>query len=289
MPDCIRCEIDDDGVATVRINRPHKSVNALNEAMRRELSDAIAHVSAANGVIGIILASDKPTTFLAGADLAELQSLNRTQLDEFVREGQQLLDRIEQLKVPTVAAINGHCLGGGLELALACRCRVVADLPQLLIGLPEVALALIPAWGGTVRLPQLIGLQQAAPLILTGAKLSPREALDAGIVDSIVQSDQLMAAARALVSDRDARHSSRQAARCEANSGLSDFEAIEIAKEEAFKHEDLPLGAIDRLAWVLTRGAADPLQGFAAEHEVFLDLMERPESRERLSKFATRK
>src|SRR6476660_6599715 len=98
MPDYIRCEIDGDGVATVRMNRPDKSVNAMNAPMRREFLEVVTRLSTNNAVRGIIFVSDKPTTFLAGADLAELQSLDHAQVEAFVREGQLLLDRIEQLR-----------------------------------------------------------------------------------------------------------------------------------------------------------------------------------------------
>src|SRR5205085_11831796 len=116
--------------------------------------------------------------------------------------GQSIFDRIARLTMPTVAAINGDCLGGGMELALACQMRVIVDDSSLSIGLPEVKLGLIPAWGGTTRLPRLIGLTRALPILLAGQTMSPRKALRRGLVDEVVRPEALVSAARRLVMTR---------------------------------------------------------------------------------------
>ena len=110
---------------------------------------------------GVIFTSAKPRNFIAGADLFEIKKMTPAQAGQYLADGQTLYSRIENLPCPTVAAINGDCLGGGLELALACRSRVTADESWINIGLPEVKLGIVPGWGGTVRLPRLIGLTDA--------------------------------------------------------------------------------------------------------------------------------
>jgi 3-hydroxyacyl-CoA dehydrogenase/enoyl-CoA hydratase/3-hydroxybutyryl-CoA epimerase len=145
---------------------------------------------------GVVFASAKPRNFVAGADLFEIRAMDDAALDEYLRKGQEIYDRIASLPMPTVAAINGDCLGGGLELALACKSRVAVNEPQIQIGLPETKLGLIPGWGGTIRLPRLIGVAPALKLMLAGKSLSPSDALSAAIVDEVVQRDQLLSLAR---------------------------------------------------------------------------------------------
>ena len=127
---------------------------------------------------GVVLRSGKPDGFIAGADIKDFTAIRSAlEAETLSREGQALLDRLEALPVPVVAAIHGPCLGGGLEVALACRYRVASDDPKTVLGLPEVMLGLIPGAGGTQRLPRLIGLRAALDLILTGRSLKAPRAL----------------------------------------------------------------------------------------------------------------
>jgi 3-hydroxyacyl-CoA dehydrogenase/enoyl-CoA hydratase/3-hydroxybutyryl-CoA epimerase len=194
----VRWELDADRVMHVWFDAPEKSVNTLSVATWQGLDAAVREIETARPV-GVIFASAKPRSFIVGADLFELQAMADAQLDEYLVRGQRILDRIAALPIPTVAAINGDALGGGLELALACRFRVAADDPRAKLGLPEITLGLVPGWGGTLRLPRLLGLEPALALLLAGKPIPPGEAQAIGLVDRIVPRVQLDAAATGLV------------------------------------------------------------------------------------------
>ena len=133
--------------------------------------------------------------------------MQREQVLKFLADGQQIFQRINRLPMPSVAAISGDCLGGGMELALACTYRVAAGETNFSIGLPEVKLGILPGWGGTTRLPRLIGLTHALPLLIAGKTLPPRKALKAGIVDEVVRPEALLAACkRILLAHASPRH-----------------------------------------------------------------------------------
>ena len=161
-----------------------------------ELNDLVSQV-ATSGARAVVIRSGKDGGFVAGADITEFSGFRDVeQAYRLVRTGQQVFDRIEALPVPTVAAIHGFALGGGLELALACDYRVGADDGKLNLGLPEVMLGLHPGFGGTVRTPQLIGAPAALDLLLTGKSLRAEEALKLGLVDRLVPREKLADAAR---------------------------------------------------------------------------------------------
>lgn len=198
MQPTLRILTDADGLATMWMDTPGKSVNTCAPQFFADLAEALAGIER-DRPAGLILASAKPRSFNAGLDLFALRAMTPDQVRELVTLGQHLVDRLAGLPLPTVAAINGDCLGGGFELALACRYRVAADEPSLSIGLPEIKLGLIPGWGGTTRLPRTIGLRQALPILLAGKILPPRKAERAGLVDEIVRPEALLAAARRVV------------------------------------------------------------------------------------------
>jgi len=193
----VRWELDADGVLRVWFDVPEKSVNTLSAAAWDGLDAAVREIETVRPA-GVVFASAKPRSFIAGADLHELESFTDGQLDAHLARGQRILDRIAALPLPTVAAINGDALGGGLELPLACRFRVAVDDPGVNIGLPETTLGLVPGWGGTIRLPRLLGLEPALSLMLPGRSISPREALEKGLVDRLVPRDELHAEAKRL-------------------------------------------------------------------------------------------
>lgn len=195
MPPSVRCQRDAGGVATVWFDVPDKSVNAVSSAVLAEL-DAVLRDLEADPPAGVIVASAKPGTFIVGGDLFEIRDATEPALDAFLALGQRLCDRIAALGVATVAAISGDALGGGYELALACRHRVAADDPRIRIGLPETAIGIVPGWGGTLRLPRLVGLEPGLNLLTTGRTVGPQEALALGMVDEVVEADGLLAAAR---------------------------------------------------------------------------------------------
>ncbi len=195
----------EENIATITFDLPGKPVNAIGSAFLRELNVALDQVEREKPA-GVIFASGKSGNFIAGADLFEIKNLDSAGIENFLAEGQNTFGRIADLPMPTAAALNGDALGGGLELALACTYRVAADEPSINLGLPEVKLGILPGWGGTSRLPRLIGLTNALPLILAGKMLSPRKAQKEGIVDELVRPEVLLTACRRLLSDEAARH-----------------------------------------------------------------------------------
>ncbi|WP_428939433.1 3-hydroxyacyl-CoA dehydrogenase NAD-binding domain-containing protein [Fontivita pretiosa] len=195
MATTLRVSIDPDRVMTITFDLPDRLINTLSSLVLRELDEAI-QAAEKTAPRGIIFASAKNRSFLVGADLLELRQFTRHQLDEYLAIGQTLFTRIARLKLPTVAAINGDVLGGGLELALACGSRIAADDRAYAIGLPEVRLGLIPAFGATVRLPRLIGLTPALTLMTEGHTINSAEALRIGLFDQLVPRQQLLIAAR---------------------------------------------------------------------------------------------
>jgi 3-hydroxyacyl-CoA dehydrogenase / enoyl-CoA hydratase / 3-hydroxybutyryl-CoA epimerase len=185
-------------VAWLTFDKPGASANSLSRAAMEELDERLGEVTRA-GPLGLVIVSGK-SGFIAGADVSEFGQVRTP--DEAVpsiRAAHGVLQRLEDLPFPTVAAINGYCLGGGLELALACRHRICADDPKVTLGLPEVMLGIHPGFGGTVRAVQLLGVATAMDMMLTGKNLRPDKALKAGLVDRVVPATQLRDAARQLV------------------------------------------------------------------------------------------
>jgi len=192
-------EVDADGIATVSWDLPGRPVNILSMESRLEFVGAIERAIADPAVKGILITSAKKE-FIAGADLTLLQTLRgqpAAAIIERLRPMRDLLRRMETSGKPVVAAMNGTALGGGLEICLACHRRIAADRPDTVYGLPEVGLGLLPGAGGTQRLPRLIGIKAALPLLLEGTRITAARARDLGIIDELVPPDELIAAARA--------------------------------------------------------------------------------------------
>src|SRR5438270_2598727 len=193
----IQREVDADRVCLLTFDRPESGANIFDAATMSELSEHIDAIERDESLRGIIIRSAKKSIFIAGADLNTLLVQAQTgELRDFIAEGQRVFNRIAALKIPTVAAIHGACAGGGYEVTLACDWRVASDDPATRIGLPETTLGLIPAWGGSTRLPRLIGAERAAEVILKGKLYSAQDALKLGLVDETVPREQLLEAAR---------------------------------------------------------------------------------------------
>lgn len=189
-----------DNIAVVTIDVPGEKINTLKASFGPEVHAMIKQVRDNNILQGLVFISGKPDNFIAGADInmiAGCQSAQQAQA--LARHGQQIMAEISALPIPVVAAIHGACLGGGLELALACQTRICTDDDKTRLGLPEVQLGLLPGSGGTQRLPRLIGVSNALELILTGKQLRPRQALKLGLVDEVVPHSILLNAAIELV------------------------------------------------------------------------------------------
>lgn len=185
-----------DRIATITVNRPEK-LNALNDATIAELGVAIDEATARDDVAGVLL-TGAGRAFVAGADIAELQSQSPLEAQRRARAGQAIFRRFETSPKPTVAAINGFALGGGCELAMACHMRLASVKAKL--GQPEVKLGIVPGYGGTQRLPRLVGRGAALRLLLTGDMIDAAEAHRLGLVDQVTSPETLIETARTLLS-----------------------------------------------------------------------------------------
>ena len=193
----IQREIGDDHICVLTFDRPDSGANIFDAATLEELNEHLDAIEKDASLRGLIIASAKKSIFVAGADLkALLQAAKTGEMRGFIERGQQVFNRLADLRIPTVAAIHGASAGGGYEVALACDYRVASDDPSTRIGLPETSLGLLPAWGGCTRLPRLIGAEKAAEVILKGKLYSAREALKVGLVDEIAPRDQALNGAR---------------------------------------------------------------------------------------------
>jgi 3-hydroxyacyl-CoA dehydrogenase/enoyl-CoA hydratase/3-hydroxybutyryl-CoA epimerase len=199
----IRREVGDDHICVLTFDRPESGANIFDAATLDELNEHLDFVENDASLRGLIIASAKRSIFVAGADLKTLlQQARSGDLRAFIAHGQRVLNRLAELKIPTVAAIHGASAGGGYEVSLACAYRIASDDPATRIGLPETTLGLIPAWGGCTRLPRLIGIEKAAEVIAKGKLYSAQEALKLGLVDEIVPRNRLLDAARKNLSGR---------------------------------------------------------------------------------------
>ena len=185
-PSTLSMEVDND-VLVVTIDQPNSPVNTLSTALAAEFEGLFLKIDDDPLIKGVVLISGKAENFIAGADVDQFPQIKSAgEAERIARMGQDLLHRMENLRVPAVAAIHGACLGGGLETALACRYRVCTDHPKTMFALPEVQLGLIPGMGGTQRLPKRVGLQAGLDMILTGRNVRAKKALQLGLVDEMV-------------------------------------------------------------------------------------------------------
>jgi enoyl-CoA hydratase len=185
-----------DGICRITVNRPDK-LNALNAIVIAELGDAVTRIETDSAVRGVIVTGAGSKAFVAGADINELTEQGATGGRARSVLGQQVFRRLEQCGKPVIAAVNGFALGGGCELAMACHLRVASE--QAKFGQPEVKLGIAPGYGGTVRLPRLIGRARALELLLTGEMIDAQEALRIGLVNRVVPADRLLSETETLV------------------------------------------------------------------------------------------
>ena len=180
----------ENGIGQITINRPSK-LNALNAATIQELHNALESMENDENTRAIIITGEGEKAFVAGADIAEFANFSVQEGAQLAAQGQELLfDFVENMRTPTVAAINGFALGGGLELAMACHFRIASDTAKM--GLPEVSLGVIPGYGGTQRLPQLVGKGRAMDMIMTAGMISAEEAFRMGLVNHVVTQAELL-------------------------------------------------------------------------------------------------
>jgi len=219
-----------EGVATLTFNRPD-ALNALSSSVLEELDTAVDRIESDAAIHGAIV-TGAGRAFVAGADISEIAKLDRSSGLDFARRGQGVFSRIEALPKPVVAAVNGFALGGGCEVAMACHVRVASTRARF--GQPEVKLGIIPGFGGTQRLPRLVGRGTAAKLILSGRPISAEEALRIGLVDEVAEPEALLERCEALLKEILANGPGALAAALAAIRGGSDLpldDALELEAE----------------------------------------------------------
>ncbi len=234
-------------IAYITLNRP-TVLNALNRATLGELLCAFDAAAADPAVLGVIL-SGAGKAFAAGADIGELSAIDAVEAQRFTALGQQVFDRIERLGKPVVAAVNGYALGGGCELAMACTLRIAAT--PAAFGQPEVRLGVIPGFGGTQRLPRLVGVGRALQLILTAAPIDAQEAWRIGLVNEVVESAGLKQRAEAILAE------------IIGNAPL----AVRLASESVLRGLDMPLDdglALEGALFAVCAASEDKHEGTTA-------------------------
>ena len=185
----------DDGVAVITINRP-KALNALNSAVMADFTDLLPKIAVDEAVKVVIITGSGEKSFVAGADITEMQKMSAIEGRNWGKLGQAVFDKVEKLPQPVIAAVNGFALGGGCELSMACDIRIAAE--NALFGQPEVGLGITPGFGGTQRLSRLVGKGIAKELIFTATNIDAQEAYRIGLVNKVVPAAELMAAAQKL-------------------------------------------------------------------------------------------
>lgn len=275
--------INDDNIAIISIDVVGEKMNTLRAEFGEEMTTLLNDLEKNNALSGIVFISGKPDNFIAGADITMLDSCETA--DDVLTistMGQQIFDRIEAIKIPVVAAINGPCLGGGLELAMACHARVCTDSPKTVLGLPEVQLGLLPGSGGTQRLPALVGIAKSLDLMLTGKQLRAKDAKKVGLVDDVVPSVILLDVALKLATKRipkrvlkiDKINKVLQATAVGRNVIFNQAEKSVLAKTKG--HYPAPLKIID---CVRTGVNNNRKSGLATEAKHFSDLVMTEESK----------
>ena len=237
-----------DGIATLTFNRP-KALNALNTVLLNELADALDSIGKDQSIRVLILTGAGEKSFIAGADITEIATLSPLAAKKFAQFGQDIISKLQGLPIPVIAAVNGFALGGGCEMALACDFIYASE--KALFGLPEINLGIIPGFGGTQRLPRLIGANRAKEMIFTGKHLSAAEAREIGLVNRIFAPGELMTAAT-------------ETARLIATKGKASLGAAKQTVNQGLQ-ADLVTGlAIERDAFALTLANVDAKEGTGA-------------------------
>ncbi|REL30157.1 fatty acid oxidation complex subunit alpha FadJ [Thalassotalea euphylliae] len=189
----------ENGIAHLIMDVPGETMNTLKAEFSEQVTEMLKEIKDDSSITGVVIVSGKADSFVAGADINMLASCTTAEeATTLSRQGQMVFDQMEKFPKPIIAAINGPCLGGGLELAMACHARICSDSPKTALGVPEVQLGLLPGGGGTQRLPKLVGIQKSLDMMLTGKQLRAKQALKAGLVDDVVPNTILVATAEKL-------------------------------------------------------------------------------------------
>lgn len=291
-------ETDSNHVVWLGMDRKDASVNTIHDAVLDELNSILHEISQQTDTIGLIIYSKKQKGFIAGADVNSFSELNKPEKAvDFLRKGQTVFSRLEALPIPTVAMIDGFCMGGGLELALACDYRLATDGKDTRLGLPEIMLGIHPGWGGMVRLPRLIGgFKALSQVILTGAPLSASRAKQLGFVDDVVPLRQLKRAALYFIQHRPEKHKPNF---IDALSNYSFSRRLlaklmrhQVSKKVRQEHYPAPFAVIDlwEKDWSMSERAylkeADSVEDLITKNQTAGNLIRAFLLRERLKSFA---
>jgi 3-hydroxyacyl-CoA dehydrogenase/enoyl-CoA hydratase/3-hydroxybutyryl-CoA epimerase len=288
----LRLTLDTRGVATVTFDVQGAPLNVFTDEVFVDLRSAVEELER-TPPRAVVFRSAKPSGFMAGADVHRIQRIEtEAEVRAVLAAGHELFARIERLQFPTIAVIHGPCLGGGLEFALACRYRIARDDAQTKIGLPEVLLGLIPGWGGTQRLPRVVGLQRALGMILEGSTLSAPKALAAGLVDRIAPPDDFDTAVNEFIEQRLIGRSARKPSRGLMATVLEGtWPGRKIVFRTARKRiakrvRDYP--ALPAALRAIEAGFGRPDLGFTAERDEFVGVVFTPTARNLLELFLQR-
>ena len=292
---CFDVRVDHRNVAMIGLNVPRRPLNVLDQTAMKELKSIVAELESRPDIRLVVFRSDKESGFLAGADVSVIAGIESPEeAISLLREGQELFARIERLPMPTLAVIHGPCLGGGLEWALACTHRVARENSSTQIGLPEIKLGLIPGWGGTQRLPKLIGLTESLPMILQAKHRGAKEAERIGLVDQSIPPDTWDADVERFITailDRHRRISVRRK-RMWMNR-LLDSNPVgraivfrNVRKRVRMKAKQFP--ALESAIRAIAASYSPRFDGFAVERDAFAKLIPTPTCRRLLELFFAR-
>lgn len=284
MENAFQFEEIDNHIAILTFDQPGSKVNTLSGQVFEELAEQVEQLRGREDVRGLLLRSGKPGQFIAGANLKELAGLahiTKKEVAAFVARAHELFDRISELPWPTVALIDGPCLGGGTELALATDYRIASNHPKTRFGLPEVTLGIIPSWGGTQRLVRLINVSEAVEMICSGEPIAAAKAATLGLVSDVVSADHLVEEGRRLIEDvQESRAWEKERQRRQRPIELSSDQLSEIlasaesgVMRKTKGHYPAPLAALR----TIREGGALPLaEGLKVEQSAAVELMGTP-------------
>ena len=276
------------GIALLTLDVPDASVNVLSSALMQKLDKLVAQLETENDLTAVVLLSNKASGFVAGADISEIENVSDPEVGaELARNGQRIFTRLEKLRVPVIAALHGHCMGGGTELALACHYRIAAE--NLAVALPETRLGILPGFGGTQRLPRLIPLDKALGMILSGKTLHANQAKACGLVDKVVPIEKLKESAIDFARQAAANPASIINSRRQRTGGFKNWLAktpvgskvvLSMARKQTLQttagHYPAPLKALEVIGETLGKTLE---RGLAVEAQALGDLIVTPESK----------
>ncbi len=282
-----------EGIAIIIIDSPEAKVNKVSSGFLEEVAGNLKAINEDKSIKGIVIISGKEDNFVVGADIDEVKGMRtKEEAVTYITKGHAILNSLENMKIPVVACIHGNCLGGGLELALVCNYRLAVNSPQTVLGFPEVQLGLLPAAGGTQRLPALIGLTTALPMMLTARTLRAKQAKRAGLVDELIPpygaKETAVKKALELVRSGNIRRKRKRSFisfLLESNPvgrGIVFSKARKMITSQTYGCYPAPYAIIDAVEWGQKKGRA---AGLKKEIELFGELVMTPQSKALISLF----